>query len=147
MWKRLCRKPNPLSSMCFPPSNHVHFLIFNSRPPSPVIKIQHKFRYGSPNPDIWSTAPLSAPSADPLGPTAQHPYLSGNQYSCRPGGPRLFDLLSPPSLKSYGVLSWMIVDREEEIYELDDMRDEDKIILVLWNRWIFLNRSVCSVPA
>ncbi|KAH8102273.1 hypothetical protein BXZ70DRAFT_65019 [Cristinia sonorae] len=136
------------------------------RPSSPPVKIQHKFLNRSPSPVGLATAgflrslrpapahpssyrgslpsqyPDPPPPSDPLGPAAQYPYLpdDGDQYSCRPGGPRLFDLLNTLPLEPFGVLSWMIVDREEEMYELDDMRDEDKVILALWNRWIFLNR-------
>ncbi|KAG8216511.1 hypothetical protein J3R82DRAFT_6627 [Butyriboletus roseoflavus] len=62
-------------------------------------------------------------------------------YSCRPGGPRLFDFLNTLSLKPYGVLKWVIIDREEELFELDDILDEDKVMQALWFRWIFLNRN------
>jgi len=37
------------------------------------------------------------------------------------------------------VLSWFIVDREEELFELDDVLDEDKVMQALWGRWILLN--------
>ena len=63
-------------------------------------------------------------------------------YSCRPGGPRIYDLLNTLPLEPFGVLSWLIIDREEELFELDDILDEDKVMLALWNRWIFLNRYV-----
>ncbi|KIJ61407.1 hypothetical protein HYDPIDRAFT_96506 [Hydnomerulius pinastri MD-312] len=45
------------------------------------------------------------------------------------------------SLEPYGVLKWVVVDREEELFELDDVLDEDKVIQALWYRWIFLNRN------
>lgn len=61
-------------------------------------------------------------------------------YSCRIGGPKLYDILSTLSLDKFGVLAWSIVEREEELFELDDVRDEDKVMLALWNRWIMLNR-------
>jgi hypothetical protein len=46
------------------------------------------------------------------------------------------------SLEPFGVLGWVILDREEEIFEIDDVRDEDKVMQALWFRWIFLNRYV-----
>lgn len=134
-----------------------------AQPSSPIVKIQHKFRYRTPSPppSLSSTRPSAQPTpgppisyrgtlpeqypdppppSDSLGPAAQYPYLPEDQYSCRPGGPRLFDLLNTLPLEPFGVLAWMVVDRAEEIYELDDIRDEDKVILTLWDRWIFLNR-------
>ena len=130
----------------------------SARASSPV-KVEHKFlsrpsypSFSVPRPNPVAVNPASyrgslpaqypdpPPPSDPLGPAAQPPYLSGDQYSCRPGGPRLFDLLNYLPLEPFGVLSWMIVDREEEIYELDDVADKDKVMLALWNRWIFLNR-------
>jgi hypothetical protein len=69
------------------------------------------------------------------GPAAE-PYLE----SCRPGGTRLFDLLNELSLEPYGVMSWAVVGREDEVLEHDDLSDEDKVMLALWNRWIVLNR-------
>ncbi|KAI6122510.1 hypothetical protein EDD16DRAFT_766558 [Pisolithus croceorrhizus] len=78
-----------------------------------------------------------------FGPTARHPYIpeSSDIYSCRPGGPRLYDILNALPLEPFGVLSWVVVDREEELFELDDVLDEDKVMLALWYRWIFLNRN------
>lgn len=85
---------------------------------------------------------------DGLGPSLSHPYLPETRtdengdvyYSCRPGGPRLFDFLNTLPLKPYGVLKWVIIDREEELFELDDILDEDKVLQALWFRWIFLHR-------
>ncbi|KAI0945062.1 hypothetical protein AcW1_001844 [Taiwanofungus camphoratus] len=93
-----------------------------------------------------SRYPTPPPQSDPLGPSAQYPYLPETPidgeiyYSCRPGGPKIYDLLNTLPLEPFGVLSWQIVDREEELFEMDDVRDEDKVILALWNRWIMLNR-------
>ena len=134
--------------------------------PIPAAKIEHKFLRRSPSPPYIESArtkpprvatshtsyrgslppqyPDPPPPSDSLGPAAQYPYLPEEEYSCRPGGPRLFDLLNTLSLEPYGVLSWMIVDREEEIYEIEDVRDEDKVVMALWNRWIFLNRCVMA---
>lgn len=83
---------------------------------------------------------IPPPKDKSLGPAAQYPFLRGDMISCRPGGPRLFDLLNELELDEFGILSWSIIDREEEIFELEDIRDEDKVILALWNRWIMLNR-------
>ncbi|KAF8136975.1 hypothetical protein EV363DRAFT_1445899 [Boletus edulis] len=93
-----------------------------------------------------------ADARDGLGPSVEYPYLPESDergdvyYSCRPGGPRLFDFLNTLSLKPYGVLKWVIIDREEELFELDDILDEDKVMQALWFRWIFLNRKAkqCS---
>jgi hypothetical protein len=58
------------------------------------------------------------------------------------GGPRLYDLLNKLPLDEFGVLAWVILDREEEIFDIDNVRDEDKVMQALWFRWIFLNRYV-----
>jgi len=82
---------------------------------------------------------------DPLGPAAQYPYLPESSedgelhFTCRPGGARIYDLLNSLPLAPFGVLSWFIVDREEEMFELDDVLDEDKVMQALWGRWILLN--------
>jgi len=39
------------------------------------------------------------------------------------------------------VLSWAVVDKEEDIFQVDDVRDEDKVMQALWGRWIMLNRN------
>lgn len=39
-------------------------------------------------------------------------------------------------------MDWLIIDQEEDLFELDNVRDEDKMMRALWNRWIFLNRCV-----
>ena len=86
--------------------------------------------------------PSPPPPTDPLGPAAQYPFLpeDGEQYSCRIGGPRIFDLLNTLPLDEFGVMSWAIVDREEELFEMEDLRDEDKVMMALWNRWIMIKR-------
>jgi hypothetical protein len=92
---------------------------------------------------LASGRPTPPPRSDPLGPAAQYPYLleSDDIYSCRVGGPRLYDLLNTLPLDKFGVLAWVILDREEEIFEIDNVRDEDKVMQALWFRWIFLNRN------
>lgn len=85
------------------------------------------------------------PEDDPLGPAAQYPYITTSKegplyISCRPGGPRLYDILNELPLDQFGVLSWYIIDKEEELFDADDVRDEDKVMQALWSRWIMLNR-------
>ncbi|KAL0581681.1 hypothetical protein V5O48_000386 [Marasmius crinis-equi] len=85
---------------------------------------------------------------DILGPTAKYPYLPARTddgktigYSCRIGGPKIYDLLGTLSLEPFGALRWVVLDREEEIFEVDDMKDEHKVMHALWARWILLNRN------
>ena len=52
----------------------------------------------------------------------------------------MFDLLNTLPLDEFGLMAWAIVDREEELFEMEDVRDEDKVMLALWNRWIMLNK-------
>ncbi|RPD56950.1 hypothetical protein L226DRAFT_554330 [Lentinus tigrinus ALCF2SS1-7] len=91
--------------------------------------------------------PSPPPPHDKLGPAAQYPYIpekdeSGQElYSCRIGGPRLFDLVSMLPTEQFGVMAWAIVDREEELFEMEDLRDEEKVMLALWNRYIMINRA------
>lgn len=99
-------------------------------------------------PDRPSRYPTPPPADNLLGPAAQPPYLPAKSdyggptvyYSYRPGGPCLFDLLNTLPLEPFGVLDWEILDREEEIYESDDVREEYKVMHALWARWIMLNR-------
>lgn len=92
--------------------------------------------------------PSPPPVHDPLGPAAQFPYLPAESeyggpniyYSCRPGGPSTFDLLSTLPTGPFGVLEWDILEREEEIYESDDVKAEYKVMHALWSRWISLHR-------
>ncbi|KAG6850025.1 hypothetical protein H0H93_002229 [Arthromyces matolae] len=90
------------------------------------------------------------PQSKPLGPAAQYPYLPAKSeyggpdiyYSCRPGGPYLYDLLDTLPLEPYGVLAWEVLDREDEIFEGDNVKDEYKVMHALWGRWIVLNRNM-----
>ena len=94
--------------------------------------------------------PTPPPPDDPLGPAARPPYFPAYSeyggptlyYSCRPGGPCLFDLIGTLPMKEFGILDWQVIDREEEIYESDDVKDEYKIMHVLWARWITVHRLV-----
>lgn len=102
-----------------------------------------------PEKQVTYHSELPPPNPDnPLGPAARYPYLPAKSdyggsmvlYSCRPGGPCLYDLLGTLPLEPYGLLSWEVIDREEEIYESDDIKEEYKIMHALWARWIILNR-------
>jgi hypothetical protein len=83
---------------------------------------------------------------DPLGPLAVFPYFPTSddneslRFSCRPCGPRLFDLVARFPASEYGLTSWSLFERDEELFEIDDMRDEEKAMQALWNRWIFSER-------
>ena len=79
---------------------------------------------------------------DLLDPSIRPPYLPFKtvEFSCRPNGPKLYDILGAKSLDEFGVLAWSIIDREEELFEMDGVRDEDKVMQALWCRWIALNR-------
>ncbi|KAJ3725964.1 hypothetical protein C8R42DRAFT_718219 [Lentinula raphanica] len=92
--------------------------------------------------------PTPPPADNPFGPAAQYPYLPATsddgkitvKYSCRAGGPYLFDLLDLLPLDEFGVLSWLVLDREAEIFEDEEIGDELKVMHALWGRWIMLNR-------
>ena len=129
------------------------------QPPSPPRSItrytsQASTRSRSRSATLTSSRPQTRepsyhpPMEDPLGPAAQYPYLPESSedgelhFTCRPGGPRIYDLLNSLPLAPFGVLSWFIVDREEEMFELDDVLDEDKVMQALWGRWILLNQWV-----
>ncbi|KAJ7647404.1 hypothetical protein FB45DRAFT_893355 [Roridomyces roridus] len=85
----------------------------------------------------------------PLGPTARFPFLPADsehggpsiKYSSRFGGPKIYDLLATLPMAEYGVLKWSVEDREEEIFEADDLFDEHKVMHALWARWIFARRN------
>lgn len=90
-----------------------------------------------PSPHRYPTPP---PRSNLEGPSAVYPYLPPDLYSARPGGPKLYDLLNTLSLEPFGLMGWFIEDKEEDIFELDDVRDEDKVMQALWARWMLLNR-------
>ena len=85
---------------------------------------------------------------DFLDPSVRPPYLPFKtvEFSCRPDGPKLYDLLGAKSLDPFGILAWSIIDREEELFEVDGVRDEDKVMQALWCRWIMLNRYISLGP-
>lgn len=101
------------------------------------------------------------PASSSLGPSAEPPYLpafpitsnnidknKGDQYmgqpvyyTCRPGGPKIYDLLGTLPMSQFGIMEWEIIDREEELFECDDITDEGKVVAALWNRWYYLKGS------
>ncbi|KAF8341915.1 hypothetical protein F5887DRAFT_975638 [Amanita rubescens] len=93
--------------------------------------------------------PRPPPSSNRLGPSARPPYLPAKStfggpdiyYSTRIDGPCLFDLLQLLPLKPFGLLEWIVLDREEEIFVDDELKDEQKVIMALWARWITLNKN------
>jgi hypothetical protein len=119
--------------------------------PIPVFKFKPEY---SPTP-ASRTASLVPDSfrdylqRDPLGALGTHPYLSSSAdddndtlgISCRPCGPRLFDLIArDDTISDYGLTSWSLLERDEELFEIDDVRDEEKALQALWSRWIFSQR-------
>ncbi|KLO05309.1 hypothetical protein SCHPADRAFT_1002977 [Schizopora paradoxa] len=100
----------------------------SSREDTPVLPSPHRY-------------PTPPPRSNLEGPSAVYPYLPRDQYSARPGGAKLYDLLNTLSLEPFGLMAWFIVEREEDVFELDDLRDEDKVMQALWARWILLNRN------
>ena len=88
---------------------------------------------------IYGTARRVQGTGDPLGPlpTSDDESLC---FSCRPCGPRLFDLVAGLPALDYGLTSWSLFERDEELFEIDDVRDEEKAMQALWNRWIFSER-------
>jgi hypothetical protein len=101
-------------------------------------------------PDTFRDSPQKTLSAwDPLGALGSRPGLSssaddGNDgllgLSCRPCGPRLFDVIAKDPVSKYGLTSWSLLERDEELFEIDDIRDEEKAMQALWNRWIIFKR-------
>ncbi|KAF9055359.1 hypothetical protein BDZ89DRAFT_1107139 [Hymenopellis radicata] len=88
------------------------------------------------------------PPENRLGPAAIYPYVPFKsydrgqdiEYSCRPLGAKLYDLVGVLSMKKFGVLAWDVITQEEEIFESEDYTDEQKVIHALWARWITLNK-------
>jgi hypothetical protein len=101
-------------------------------------------------PDTFRDSLQKAPKArDPLGALGPRPLLSSGVnddndsllgLSCRPCGPRLFDVIAKDPISQYGLTSWSLLERDEELFEIDDVRDEEKAMQALWNRWIFFKR-------
>ena len=51
----------------------------------------------------------------------------------------MFDLLQDDDC-GVGVLEWEVTEMEEDIFKLNDVRDEDKVMWALWGRWIRTHR-------
>ncbi|KAJ7132828.1 hypothetical protein C8R43DRAFT_1023565 [Mycena crocata] len=96
----------------------------------------------------FSPEPIELPNH--LGPTARFPFLPAKsefggpdlKYSVRFGGPKVYDLLDLLPMEPYGIWAWSVLDREEEIFESDDLTDHQKVIHAVWARWIVLNRNL-----
>jgi len=125
--------------------------------PVPVFKFKSEVsptlasRKPSLVPDTFRDSPQQAPSAhDPLGALGACPHPSpsvdddNDGLSCRPCGPRLYDLIARDPISKYGLTSWSLLERDEELFEIDDVRDEEKAMQALWNRWIFFKRRYLS---
>lgn len=99
---------------------------------------------------VPSCHPHLPPPEDRFGPAARYPFLPAMSeyggpniyYSCRPGGPKIYDIMGTLPMDLYAPYGWQILDREEEIFETGDLSDEDKVMHALWARWIALNRPV-----
>lgn len=104
----------------------------------------------SPVPDTFRASPQNVSNdLDPLGALGTHLSSSSSveddndclpSLSCRPCGPRLFDVIAKEPISKYGLTSWSLLERDEELFEIDDVRDEEKAMQALWNRWIFFKR-------
>ncbi|KAF9648839.1 hypothetical protein BDM02DRAFT_3114856 [Thelephora ganbajun] len=94
-------------------------------------------------PEELTLPPVEEVYDDFLDPSIRPPYLPFKtvEFSCRPNGPKLYDILGAKPLDRFGILGWSIIDREEELFEMDGVRDEDKVMQALWCRWITLNRQ------
>lgn len=58
----------------------------------------------------------------------------------------MYDLLNTLPMEPFGVLAWDVLDREDEIYDSDNVKDEYKVMHALWARWIILNRYEDQSP-
>ncbi|KAF8631491.1 hypothetical protein AX15_002378 [Amanita polypyramis BW_CC] len=140
---------NTLSPRLPPRANDDPYFLFPPDEPitpapssSPPIHVPKK-----PRPPQYPRPP---PSSYRLGPAARKPYLPAKSpyggpdidYSTRIGGPYLFDLLQLLPLEPYGLLDWMVLEREAEIFNDDELTDELKVIVALWARWMMLNKNV-----
>lgn len=124
--------------------------------PIPVFKFKTErsptlaSRTASLVPDAFRDPPQKASGPrDPLGALGAHPRLLSSVdddndnllgLSCRPFRPRLFDVIAKDPISKYGLTSWSLLERDEELFEIDDVRDEEKAMQALWNRWIFFKR-------
>ena len=123
--------------------------------PIPVFKFKTErsptlaSRTASLVPDTFRDSQKTPGAWDPLGALGTRPRPSSSAdddndsllgLSCRPCRPRLFDIIAKDSISKYGLTSWSLLERDEELFEIDDVRDEEKAMQALWNRWIFFKR-------
>jgi hypothetical protein len=62
------------------------------------------------------------------------------QYSNRVTGTGLVDLLDCLDMEKIGALKWYTLEKEDDLMEWDDTRDEQKIMMALWCRWMLFSR-------
>ena len=101
-----------------------------------------------PTPIVRSEAKRNAPGQVKMSPPAQ-PSSPGKRSRKRSGGLSLPSPLSTPVLAPMTpvrlpALPGTTAVAGEDIFEMDDVRDEDKVMQALWARWIFLNRFVVN---
>jgi hypothetical protein len=79
------------------------------------------------------------------------PHLPEFTKTNRPGGPFLYDLLPAPSADTGECLTlpkedeWYSAHQSEEIFEVANMLDEDKVMAALWNRHMLIHRYNCRL--
>ncbi|KAF8970426.1 hypothetical protein BDZ97DRAFT_1791330 [Flammula alnicola] len=103
----------------------------NSLSPFPSVSLSPPSAPRAPDPDVSITPSIRS---TPLNLSSRSRSTTGTVTS-------LFDLLGTLPMEPFGVLDWDVLDREEEIYESDDVKDEYKVMHALWARWIMLNRN------
>jgi len=136
--------PLPQSTPNQRPILSPHQIQLTASPTTPPPQLQPRPK--TPRPREYPRPP---PSSNRLGPSVRPPYLPAKStfggpdiwYSTRIGGPYLFDLLQLLPLKPFGLLEWIVLDREEEIFADNELKDEQKVIMALWARWITLNKN------
>jgi hypothetical protein len=93
-------------------------------------------------------AELTSPQSPLAHSTSGPPDLPASMESSRPCGPFLYDFLPAPSDITGECTAvprkdeWYAAHQEEEIFELANMLDEDKVIAALWSRWMLVHRYV-----
>ena len=125
-------------------STHCHEVTI-SRIPSPSSRGRGRL----PRSDRQHIRPSEG--ATTMGISNDHPSsLPFSTKTYRPGGPFLFDLLPHPRAQSDRCTSvppedaWLAETQEEEIFEILDVRVDDKVLCALWSRWIMAHR--CELP-
>ncbi|KAI5889508.1 uncharacterized protein SCHCODRAFT_02670493 [Schizophyllum commune H4-8] len=130
---------SPTASPSPPPlARHIHSP--SPAPPSPTASLQDRPPLTPPPPHRRLGPSLSPEDPDFFPAYSDYPDGQTIYYSTRPEGPRLYDLLGTLPLAPYGALAWAVLDQEEEILEVPDIPDEQKVMQALWARWIFLHR-------